>query len=538
MFGVCSVSHVAISGQVVEKVVREAREHPDEQVVGVLLGGQSGGAIVIEDTATGVAESNSAHATLTGDSIAKIADDIINKRIRGSIVGWYHSHVRGGVFMSETDVETQLKLQQFSPLVTAMVIDAHTGKTGFFRADAKTKGAIPVPSQDVRAEATLPAPTAYPTSQAAYPQAPPPAAPQVSTRTILIVVVLITLAVSSGIVALAYYRGPATGGGNLAIDHTPPKPPLTIAHPITIDANVTGTDLKNVTLAYRVLEQSPTGRGFIIGDLVKVPMLLKAAGKDTYSYTLPSADVSGVYINYYIAAFDGSGNVARTDNYNLDVGDFTWRSDRTEVIVTRTITTTVTLDTESINAFSRPVTIKVAESPPLGVQIRPVSTQVVPPNPAILEIKALDNAQLISQDEVEIDAVYSPPGVSSVQVVRSMTLVLTVTDFELDVTPTYVKIQRDHNGTYTFTLDVYDGFTTPEGFKITMNGLPEKTGWELRLVSTRIDEHQKLHAIYDLVISVESGAKTGKYLFQAKVTARTSGGTITHDVDNIQLEIT
>jgi len=103
------VSYVAISGQVIDKVVREAREHPDEQVVGVLLGGQSGNAIVIEDAATGAAESNSTHATLTGDSIAKIADDIIKKRIGGSIVGWYHSHVRGGVFMSETDVETQLK---------------------------------------------------------------------------------------------------------------------------------------------------------------------------------------------------------------------------------------------------------------------------------------------------------------------------------------------------------------------------------------------------------------------------------------------
>lgn len=174
----------------------------------------------------------------------------------------------------------------------------------------------------------------------------------------------------------------------------------------------------------------------------------------------------------------------------------------------------------------------------MGVQIRPVSTQVVPPNPAILEIKALDNAQLISQDEVEIDAVYSPPGVSSVQVIRSTTLVLTVTDFEIDVTPTYVKIQRDHDGTYTFTLDIYDGFTTPTGFKITVNGLPEKTSWELRLVSSTIDQHQKLHAVYDLVVTVDSGAKTGKYLFQVKVSAATTGGTITHHVDNIQLEIT
>ena len=131
----CSVSAVTISGQILQKVVGEARNHPDEQVVGVLLGGQSGGTIVIDDAATGAAESDSTHATLTGDSIARIADDIINKRVRGSIVGWYHSHVQGGIFMSETDVETQLKLQQFSPMVVGMVIDAQTGKAGFFRAD-------------------------------------------------------------------------------------------------------------------------------------------------------------------------------------------------------------------------------------------------------------------------------------------------------------------------------------------------------------------------------------------------------------------
>ncbi len=155
---VCSVSYVAISGQVAEKLVREARDHPEEQVVGVLLGGQFGSTISIEDAATGPANADATKATLTGDSIARIADDIINKRIRGSIVGWYHSHVRGGVFMSETDVETQLKLQQFSPLVTAMVIDTQTGTSGFFRADPKTREAVSVPSQNARAEVHRPDP--------------------------------------------------------------------------------------------------------------------------------------------------------------------------------------------------------------------------------------------------------------------------------------------------------------------------------------------------------------------------------------------
>jgi proteasome lid subunit RPN8/RPN11 len=537
---VYSVSHVAISGQVIEKVVMEAREHPDQQIVGVLLGGQSGGNIVVEDAVTGPSETDATRATLTGDSIARIADDIINKRIRGSIVGWYHSHVRGGVFMSETDVETQLKLQQFSPLVTAMVIDTQTGQSGFFRADAKTKGPIPVPSQDFDTAVTTPAPTPYVVEQAMYPQAPTPPAPApVSIRTILLVVTLITLAVIGGIAALAYYR-PSSGGGNLTITHNSPRGPFVIANPMTFDANVTGTNLSNVTLAYRIIEQAPSGTGFIVGDLIKVPMLLKAAGKDTYSYTIPSSEISGVFINYYISAFDTTGDVARTDVFNIAVGDFDWVADKTdEVVAVRTIATQVTLDLQPINGFSKPVTIKVVGSPPAGVSVRPLSPSVVPPNPAILDIKSTGDSERVQKFNLEIDAVYSPPGASAVQIVRKTTLVLTVTDFDLDITPTYVESQRgtDKEATYTMTMKVYDGFTVPKGFQISVDGLPEHTSWKLVLVSHRISEDQLVEIVYNLVVKVESGTKTGLYLFSVKISAATSGGTITHDKSNLQLKV-
>jgi len=538
---VCSVSYVAISGQVIEKVVREAREHPNEQVVGVLIGGQSGGTIVVEDAATGPAESNGTRATLTGDSIARIADDIVNKRIRGSIVGWYHSHVRGGVFMSETDLETQIKLQQFSPLVTAMVIDAQTGQSGFFRADPKTKESVRVPSRDVRTEVAPPISTPYPGERAMYPQAPtlPTSAP-FSIRTILLVVILITLAVTGGIVALAYYRGPATYGGNLAITHTPPLGPFAIANPMTFDANVTGTNLSNVTLAYRIIERAPSGTGFIVGDLVKVPMLLKAAGKDTYSYTIPSSEISGVYINYYISAFDSSGNVARTDVFNTGIGDFDWVVDKTdEVVAVRTIATQVRIDLQPINGFSKPVTIKVVGSPPAGVSIRPLSASVVPPNPAILDIRSTGDSERVSKYPLEIDAVYSPPGASAVQIIRRTTLVLTVTDFDLDVTPSYLESQRgtDKEATYTMTMKVYDGFTVPKSFQISVDGLPEHTSWKLVLVSHRISDDGLVEMVYNLVVKVESGTKTGLYLFAVTISAATSGGTITHDKSNIQLKV-
>lgn len=536
-----SVSHVAISGQVIEKVVMEAREHPDEQIVGILLGVQSGGTIVVEDAVTGPAESDATRATLTGDSIARIADDIINKRIRGSVVGWYHSHVRGGVFMSELDVETQLKLQQFSPLVTAMVIDAQTGQSGFFRADAKTKGSVPVPSRNINTEIAAPVPTSYVVERAMYPQGPAaPVSAPVSIRTILIVVILITLAVTSGIIALAYYRGPGTYGGNLAITHKSPLGPFFIANPITFDANVTGSNLLNVTLAYRVIQQASSGKGLIVGDLVKVPMLLRAAGKDTYSYTVPSSEIAGVYIQYYISAFDTSSNVARTDVYNLSVGDFDWVNDKSdEVVAVRTIATTVSLETYPINEFNRPVTIRVSSSVPAGVSVKPLSDQVVPPNPVVLRITSTKDSELVQKYNVEIDATYSPPAASAVQIVRKTTLVLTVTDFDLTVTPSYVESQRgtDKYATYTTTLTAYNGLTALQGFQYSISGLPEHTSWKLEVVSYKIDEDGKAVSVYNLVIKVESNVATGLYLFKVTVKAQTTGGTISHDVENIQLKV-
>ncbi len=537
MFGVSSVSYVAISGQVMDKVVNEARNRPDEQVVGVLVGGQSGDAIIVEDAVTGPAESDSTHATLPGDSIARIADDIINKRVRGNIVGWYHSHVRGGVFMSETDVETQLKLQQFSPLVAAMVIDTHTGKSGFFRADAKTKGSSPVRSEVVTGG--MPPPFAPPSTPGAYyPQAPPSRPPTpVPVRTILIAVVLIALAVTAGIVALVVTRPATAGAGNLAIAHNPPNGPFTIAYPIRFDANVTGTNLSNVTLAYRIIQQNPAG-GFIVGDLVKAGMGLKAAGTDSYFYEMPASEVAGLYINYYISAFDASNNVARTDVYNLDIGDFDWELDRTdEIVVVRTISTQVPVKLVSINGFSRPVKITVIGSPPAGVSIRATNPNVVPPGPAVLQITSTSQAEISRRYEVTVEADYTPPNAPAVHITRDITLVLTVTDFDFTISPSYVEVKRDKEATYILKLIVFDGLTAPNGFKISVTGLPEKTSWKLVLFDYKITSEEKAEVTFYLVISVESGASTGLYLFDVRITVTTGGGSISRSVTNIQVKI-
>jgi hypothetical protein len=269
-------------------------------------------------------------------------------------------------------------------------------------------------------------------------------------------------------------------------------------------------------------------------------MLLRAAGRDTYSYTVPSSDIAGVYVQYYISAFDTSGNVARTDVYNLSIGDFDWVSDKTdEVVAVRTITTRVSLDTYSINDFASAVTIKVAGSAPAGVSIRPLSAQVVPPNPVVLQITSTKDSELVQKYDVEIDAVYSPPAASAVQIVRVTTLVLTVTDFDLTVTPSYVESQRgtDKYATYTATLTAYNGLTALQGFQFSISGLPDHTSWKLEVVSYKIDEDGKAVSIYNLVIKVESSVATGLFLFAVTVKAQTTGGSISHAVENIQLKV-
>jgi hypothetical protein len=267
-------------------------------------------------------------------------------------------------------------------------------------------------------------------------------------------------------------------------------------------------------------------------------MLLKAAGKDRYSCTAPSSEVSGLYFYYYISAFDSSANVARSDVYTLDVGDFDWTLDKTdEIVVVRTRTATVELALEPINRFSKAVTIRVAGSPPAGVSVRPVSSQVTPPTPAIIQITSTRDAELARRYDIEVDATYSPATGSAVQIIRSITLVLTVTDFDFDVTPSYQKIVRststDKDVVYAMPLTVYDAFVAPSGFVVTINGLPDKTSWKLMFVEYIIYEDQRTLMRCNLVITVETGAKKGLYLFNVFVTANG----IVHDKTNIQLEI-
>jgi hypothetical protein len=270
-------------------------------------------------------------------------------------------------------------------------------------------------------------------------------------------------------------------------------------------------------------------------------MLLKASCSGTvctYSYTLPASEASGVYVQYYVSAYDTSSppNVARTETYVLNLGYFDWGIDKTEITIVRTIASQVSIRLNSINGFNKPVTIRIVSAAPLGVDITPLSTQVAPPNSAVLRITSTDNAQIVQKYDVEIDAVYS---VGAIQIIRSTILELTVTDFSIGVEPgslqarycTDVQTCATYDAFYTLTLTIYQGMNAPNGIKVSVTGLPNQITYQLILVSDKISEQGTETLTYNLRVHVQSSLSTtlpALYVLTVTGTAGTTGGTISH----------
>lgn len=163
---------MSIAKPVNDKIVRAARTTKNE-IIGVLIGRFQDNTIIIEDSVTGESATEPHRAILSSKALAEIADGIVTGRIKGNIVGWYHSHTHGGLFFSQTDISTQSVLQQFSTLISGMVVDASTGDVGFFRVEPSSGQAVRIPAERitvytvrsaaVRPEARAEPPAAVPT---------------------------------------------------------------------------------------------------------------------------------------------------------------------------------------------------------------------------------------------------------------------------------------------------------------------------------------------------------------------------------------
>ena len=136
---------VVITNDILQKI-RSEMSVPHEQI-GLLIGELSNGQLIISDAISGTSSATRSLAILSPEVLAEVADDIINGRIAGKIIGWYHSHLGSGVFMSAIDIETHSKLQQFSNQVIAMIVDTSSNQFGIFVHDPQLGGLAQLPEE-------------------------------------------------------------------------------------------------------------------------------------------------------------------------------------------------------------------------------------------------------------------------------------------------------------------------------------------------------------------------------------------------------
>ena len=136
---------VVIPNEILERI-RSEIDVPHEQI-GLLIGEFSDNQLVVNDAISGTSSANRSLSILSPEILAEVADDILNGRINGRIIGWYHSHLGSGVFMSPIDIETHSRLLQFSNDVIAMVMDSVVNQFGIFIYDAQSGSLVQLPEE-------------------------------------------------------------------------------------------------------------------------------------------------------------------------------------------------------------------------------------------------------------------------------------------------------------------------------------------------------------------------------------------------------
>lgn len=105
------------------KIIQHSSQDLQMEVVGLLIGRYSLGLLKIADVAGGAQVGTRVSVVLMPEVQANIAEELIGRDRSDYIVGWYHSHPNLGIFMSGTDVRTQLCYQHLFSRAVALVID-------------------------------------------------------------------------------------------------------------------------------------------------------------------------------------------------------------------------------------------------------------------------------------------------------------------------------------------------------------------------------------------------------------------------------
>ena len=138
---------VFITNRVLERIARDVNR-PAERI-GLLMGVLDDGSLWVNDIIPAGVEMSEVHCVFPPQRLAQVANDIVEGRIQGRIVGWYHSHPGYGIFMSETDLTTHGKLLQFSPFVVALVVDPEINEFGIWALEPEV-GVVQVSNDYIR----------------------------------------------------------------------------------------------------------------------------------------------------------------------------------------------------------------------------------------------------------------------------------------------------------------------------------------------------------------------------------------------------
>lgn len=502
-----------------DRIVQASHETRNE-IIGFLLGRLQRDTIIIDDTITGEFSSEPHHVALLPSALGKIADELVSGRVKGNIVGWYHSHTEGGVFFSETDIETQRALQQFSSLVTGVVIDADTGEVGYFRIDPQSRKPFRIPEErvSVRTEpfeaitsepATNVSPRPTPTIEVRPERVLPPQPriqPKQRLSTTIIAIVIIALVASAGLIGalLFYSANPST---SLSIAQNPVTSGI-VGTPIQITANVTGS-VRNVTLYVAAASE----------NFSSVQMTVLKG--NLYGFTIPGVEVTG-NLAYYIVATDQAGNQKQTSQDRILISDFALSAVTPAFTVYRnkTQTTSGELDLFTTNGFSQQVSLS-ANGAPSGLTI------IFSPNPVPVSLTKVTMSLAASQTtpngtyQIVVSGTYSPTGAQPVT--RRVTIPVTVADFNLQISPSLVQMSAGKSGTYTLLITLQRGFVDPVA--VTVEGLPPGATYSLTTTGNIVGGLGTGPGTVTMTLQIMTTAvKSGSYT----LTINASGGGITH----------
>lgn len=508
-----------VSKSIFKKIMSQVNESLDKRVIGVLIGKMNKNYLFIEDAVTGEVKKDSSTISLTSNAIAKIADEILKGKIKGNIVGWYHTHPGYGVSMSEIDEKTQNVLTQFYPQAVSLILDPTSKEYKFYVLNDKKRlkpvenGEISFSGSEDISEWKSP-PVKKPEKELVEPSPPPPSKKPLTKKQVyaLALTVILIGVLASGFLIWSYKQ---FGGGLPLIKHTPVESAV-VGSSITLKAEVTGGvgGIANVTVYY---EWSKFVK--VNGELssIQAPwksalMLLVAAGGNEYAYTIPSSEVLGD-IDYFIVAVDKAGNKASTLIQTIKVADFDFSTSTNSITVYLGSSFSTKILLSSINGFSSKVKLSTA-TPPYGisVSITPSEVAVSPTASAVATITvSAQSAPGTFRGSFNLE-IYGESGETK----HSTILTITVPNLDLSIEPKIKTVSKGESALYTVTLKPSFNFTADIAFSL--SGLPEEASWAIILPQNKLELTNSIN----LILKIDTTSKTQSGTYNLTFTA--SGG--------------